>query len=180
MDLIKNRWSPRAFDEKEVTKVQMDTILEAATWAPSCMNEQPWRYAVALKQNKNGFKKLLDLLVPGNAIWAKNSAALILCYVKTTYDSNGAVNDWAMHDAGLANENLLLQATNMGIYGHIMAGFTADKAIADFVLTNEYKPVCMIALGYPGNSGMLEEPFKTREMTPRTRKGTDIVVKFET
>ena len=168
--LLLNRWSARSFATQQISEQELETILEAASWAPSAMNEQPWRYIAALKQNPDGFKAVLNCLVPGNAIWAKNAAALILCSAKKTYTQNGNPNVSAGHDTGMSNQNLLLQAFSMHIYGHIMGGFDKNKAKADFNLNDDLEPICIIALGYLGEAEQLEEPFKEREITPRSRK----------
>jgi nitroreductase len=168
--LLLNRWSARSFAHQQISEQELETILEAASWAPSAMNEQPWRYIAALKQNPDGFKSLLNCLAPGNAIWAKNAAVLILCYAKKTYTQNGNLNISAGHDTGMANQNLLLQAISMHIYGHIMGGFDKNKARLDFNLNEDMEPICIIALGYLGEAEQLEEPFKEREITPRSRK----------
>ncbi len=169
-DLILKRWSPRSFSAEPISQLHLDTMLTAASWAPSSANEQPWRYITALKQNEKGFSALFNCLLPGNAAWVKNAAAIILCYTKLTYAKNGKDNVNAFHDAGLANQNLLLQAIAMGIYGHPMEGFDKVKAVHDFNLSSDFQPVCMIALGYLGDAGNLEEPYKTRELSPRERK----------
>ena len=169
-ELIRKRWSPRAFSAQPIEAAQMDTILQAASWAPSALNEQPWHYIVALRQNTEGFQRLLNCLNPANALWAKHAGALVLCYVRTTHERDGKENSSAQHDAGLANANLLIQALSMDIYGHIMAGFDKEKAAAAFNLPSTYVPAYMIALGHLGNADELAEPFKTREQTPRSRK----------
>lgn len=178
IDLIKNRFSARAFDDKAITIDDLNAILEAAIWAPSAVNEQPWRYFVAAKQNADSFKKLLDLLAPGNEPWAKNAAALILSSVKLTYTQNGKPNVSALHDVGMANQNLLLQALSIDIYGHVMGGFDKEKAKQVFNLSDDFQPICIIALGYLGNSEMLVEPYKEREHIVRTRKPLEEVVEF--
>jgi len=169
-DLILKRWSPRSFSPAPVSQSQLDTIITAASWAPSSANEQPWRYITALKQNEKGFSALFNCLLPGNAVWVKNAAAIILCYTKLTYTKGGKNNVNAFHDAGMANQNLLLQAVSMQIYGHPMEGFDKAKTVHDFKLSSDFQPVCMIALGYLGEAENLEEPNKTRELTPRDRK----------
>lgn len=171
--LIAGRWSPRAFDPKPIGDEPFYALFEAASWAPSAMNEQPWRYVAARKENETGFQKLLDCLLPGNARWAKNAAALILVYCKTTYTKNGEPNVTALFDTGSANQNLLLQAFSAGIYSHVMGGFDRTKARDVFSIPEGYEPVCMIALGYPGDAESLEEPFKLRETAPRSRKPLD-------
>jgi nitroreductase len=169
IDIIKNRFSPRAFSNEEITQAEIDIIIEAAHWAPSAMNEQPWRYQVALKNNTQAFKNMVSVLAPGNEPWAKQAAALILCSIKSTYSSNNKINTSALHDLGMANQNLLLQALSMNIYAHVIGGFDKAKAIDVFSIDEEINPVCIIALGYLGNHEHLTEPYKERELKPRTR-----------
>ncbi|MBC7451077.1 MAG: nitroreductase family protein [Cytophagales bacterium] len=176
--LILKRWSARSFNSKEITEEELNTILEAASWAPSAMNEQPWRYVAALKQHEAGFKAILECLVPGNALWAKAAAALLVCYTKRTYTQNDHINVSADHDTGMANQNLLLQALSMNIYGHIMGGFDKEKTREAFQLGEDFDPLCVIALGYLGEADQLEEPFKGRETTPRVRKAMNEFVTF--
>jgi len=176
--VIKNRWSARAFDGRTLSADALNTLLEAASWAPSAMNEQPWRYVAALKQQEAGFEKLLSTLNPANASWAKNAAALLLSYAKTQAQP-GVPNASALHDTGMANQNLLLQGVSMDIYGHVMGGFDRQKARELFGLGEAYEPICIIALGYLGNPESLEEPFLTRETTPRSRKALADFVIYE-
>jgi nitroreductase len=177
-DLIKNRFSPRAFSDKAITLDDVNTVLEAASWAPSAMNEQPWRYHVALKSNQTGFQKLVDLLVPGNTPWAKNASALVLCTTKLTYSQNQQPNGSTFHDTGMANQNLLLQALSMDIYAHVMGGFDKEKSKQVFNISNDYQPICIIALGYLGNAETLTTGFKERELAARTRKPLAEVVTY--
>lgn len=169
-DLIRKRWSARAFSPRAFTQLEINTILEAANWAPSAMNEQPWRYIVALKQNEEGFQQLLSYLNPGNAAWAQHAAALVFSYAKTTYTRNQQPNINALHDTGMANQNLLLQAISMNIYSHVMEGFDKRKISTDFNLAEDEQAVVMIALGHLGDAAVLDEPFRSREATPRSRK----------
>jgi nitroreductase len=168
IDLIKNRWSARAFSDQPLTKDQILTLIEAASWAPSSMNEQPWRYRFGLKGDPV-FGQLWDCLLPGNQPWTKNAATLLLCTAKMNFARNGQPNNYALHDTGMANAFLMLQATEMHIFGHIMAGFDPDKLRESFQLDDDETAVCIIALGYLGAPDQLEEPFRTREITPRNR-----------
>ncbi len=169
-ELIKKRWSARSFSEKEITQVELDTILEAAGWAFSAMNYQPWRYIYAFKKDSENFSKLADCLTGSNRIWAKEASVLIMSLAKKNYD-DGVLNKSALHDVGAANATLMLQATSMNIYGHLMGGFDKEKAVELFNIDKaEYEPVVFIALGYLDKPEKLKEPFKTREVTPRTRK----------
>jgi len=169
-ELIKNRWSARAFSEKEITQEKLETIFEAAGWAFSAMNYQPWRYIYAHRKDETNFKRMTDCLAGGNKPWAKDASVMIMALAKKNYD-NGTPNASALHDIGAANATLILQALSMDIYGHLMGGYDKEKAIELFKIdTNEYEPVVFIALGYLDSPEKLIEPFKTREVTPRTRK----------
>ena len=169
-ELIRNRWSARSFSEREITQEELDTIFEAAGWAFSAMNYQPWRYIYAHKKDGADFQKLVDCLSSGNKPWAKDASVIIMALAKKNYD-NGIPNAAALHDLGAANATLMLQATSMNIYGHLMGGYDKDKAIEVLTIdTEEYEPVVFIALGYLDVPQKLIEPFQTREVTPRTRK----------
>ncbi|MCX7875078.1 MAG: nitroreductase family protein [Melioribacteraceae bacterium] len=179
-ELIKKRWSARSFSEKEITEDEINTLFEAASWAFSAMNYQPWRYIYVKKTDKENFEKFVDCLSDGNKPWAKNASVLIFSYAKKKYD-DGNLNVSALHDVGAANATLILQATSMNIYGHLMGGYSRTKALELFNLDiNEYEPVVFIALGYLDKPEKLEEPFKTREITPRSRKQiNEFAKKFE-
>jgi nitroreductase len=175
IDLIKNRWSARAFSDQPISEEQIMTLIEAAAWAPSSMNEQPWRYRYGMK-GSHIFDQMWDCLLPGNQPWAKNAATMVLCTAKTNFARNGQPNFYAMHDTGMANALLMLQATSMNIYGHIMAGFDPEKLRDTFQLGEDEVAVCLIALGYLGTPDQLEEPFRTREITPRSRMALESLI----
>ena len=170
LEIIKNRWSPRSFSDKVISVDDMNTILEAATWSFSAMNEQPWRYVVAQKGTAL-FDYFVDLLNPGNKPWNKHAAALVLSLKKNNYSDSDNININALHDIGAANILLTLQANSMGIYTHVMEGFSKKQASELLQLDPGMEPVVMIALGYPDTPEKLNEPFKTRETSPRSRKG---------
>ncbi len=175
LDIIKNRWSPRSFSGKEISTDDLNTIVEAATWSFSAMNEQPWRYVVAQKGTPL-FNSFLDILYPGNKPWNMKAGAFILSIKKAKYTANDKPNINALHDIGAANILLTLQANSMGIYTHVMEGFSKEDAKTLLGLDDDLEPVVMIALGYPDNAEKLEEPFKTRELTPRSRKGLNEIL----
>lgn len=179
-ELIKNRWSARAFSEKEITQKELETIFEAAGWAFSAMNYQPWRYIYAHKKDEANFQKMAECLAGGNKPWAKDASVMIMALAKKNYD-NGLPNSSALHDIGAANATLILQAVSMDIYGHLMGGYDREKAIELFKInTNEYEPVVFIALGYLDSPEKLIEPFKTREVTPRSRKSiSEFITEFK-
>jgi nitroreductase len=175
LDIIKNRWSPRSFSDKKISAEELHTIIEAASWSFSAMNEQPWRYVVA-KKGTPLFDSFLELLYSGNKVWNKNAAAFVLSIKKIKYTANDQPNVNALHDIGAANILLTLQANSMGIYTHIMEGFSKEKVKSFLKLDDDLEPVVMIALGYPDKPEKLEEPFKTRELTPRSRKGLNEIL----
>ncbi len=168
--LITQRWSARAFTSEPVTADQIRTIVEAASWAPSAMNEQPWRYRYALKGDP-WFDRLWTCLNTGNQPWAWNAGTLVVCSGMKLLSRNGQLNHAWQHDVGAANTLLLLQAVSMNIYGHLMGGF--DHARANDLLAidpAQEEIMCMLALGHLGHAEDLPEPFRTRELTPRTRR----------
>ncbi|HMQ01089.1 MAG TPA: nitroreductase family protein [Cyclobacteriaceae bacterium] len=167
---IRKRWSARAFNSKAISQENIDTLFEAASWAASSMNEQPWIYIYATREDEASFQKMLDCLSAGNQPWAKNAPLLVLSLAKTTFERNGNSNKHAWYDTGAANTNLILQATEMDIYAHQMGGFDKAKTIEAFNLPADIEPVVFIALGYLDEAEKLPEPFKTRELTERKRK----------
>jgi nitroreductase len=176
IDLIKDRWSARSFSSKEISQKELDTILEAASWAFSSNNAQPWHYVYAFRQDAS-FEKLHHCLMPGNQPWTKNAAVLMVALADKK-NPNGSENRIARHDVGAANATLMLQALTMGIYGHVMGGFDAAKTIDTLGIDPEVlDPVAFIALGYLDSPEKLEEPFKTRELTARSRKGLSEIAK---
>lgn len=172
IDVIKNRWSARAFSDKNLSDEHILTLIEAASWAPSSINEQPWRYRYALRGTET-FHEMWECLMIGNQPWAKNAAALLLCTAKKNFAKNDKPNRHALHDTGMANAFLMLQATEMGIYGHIMGGYDPEKLRETFHLPEDEEDVCILALGFLGVPDQLEEPFRTREITPRSRKAVE-------
>ncbi|MBG8554148.1 nitroreductase family protein [Hymenobacter guriensis] len=167
-DLIRKRWSPRAFASYPVAPETLNQVFEAASWAASAMNEQPWRYVYAHHADTEAFQKMVDCLLPGNQPWARHAPVLVLALAKTDL-GNGTPNGAALHDLGMANANLMLEATALGLHGHFMGGFDRDKARQAFQLPENLQPVVMLALGYLGEAEQLEEPFLSREKAPRQR-----------
>jgi len=169
-ELIRERWSPRAFADKPVPKDVLRSIFEAARWAPSSFNEQPWAYIVATKDDKENFEKLLSVLVDFNVQWAKSAPVLALAVAKLTFANNNALNRNAQYDTGAATALLSVEATARGLAVHQMAGFDAEKARQAFGVPKGWELLAAIAIGYPGDPASLPAPLKDREMAPRTRK----------
>ena len=169
-DLIRNRWSPRAFAEKAVTPEVLRSLFEAARWAPSSNNEQPWAYLVATKDDPENFAKTLGVLVEFNASWAKHAPVLALSVAHLKTQREGKPNRVALHDVGSATAQLTVEANARGLQVHQMAGFDAEKARQAFAIPADWEPVAAMAIGYPGNPDLLPEKLRDRELAPRTRK----------
>ena len=169
-DLIRCRWSPRAFAGRPVEPEKLRSLLEAARWAPSSFNEQPWAYLVATREEPEQFARLLSVLLEGNRAWAQKAPVLMLSVAKLRFDHNGNPNRHAFHDVGLATANLVTQATAMGLSVHQMGGFDAEKAREVFAIPEGWEPVAAIALGYPGDASALPGRLRDFELAPRTRK----------
>ena len=168
--LVAERWSPRAFDSRPIPAKELGSLFEAARWAASCFNEQPWTFLVATRDDPASYQKIADTLMPANAAWATNAPVLALSLAKQTFTRNGNPNRHAGHDLGLAVGNLLAQAQSLGVVAHQMGGFDADKARKDLGIPDDWQPMAAIALGYPGSPDDLPEELATREKAPRERK----------
>ncbi len=167
--LLQRRWSPRAFAPKPVERALLLRLFEAARWAPSSYNEQPWRYVVTTQEDPGRLKEAQSVLAPGNA-WATSAPVLICTVAHHTFVRNCKPNRHAFHDVGAASENLLLQATALGLFAHQMAGFDVEKARVVFQIPEGYEPVAMMALGYPAALETLTEEQRAYEQRPRARQ----------
>ena len=168
LDLLARRWSPRAFSDRAVDLETLASLFEAARWAPSSGNGQPWSFLVATNDNPAEHARMASVLVPGNA-WAHKAPVLALS-VATLDRSPDKPNRHAYHDVGLATENLVVQAHSMGLVIHMMAGFNVDKAREVFEIPARHDPVTMIAIGYPGHPDSLTEELRAKDLAPRQRK----------
>jgi len=171
-ELIQQRWSPRAFVDKSVALEKVCSLLEAARWAPSCYNEQPWRFFVGHKSSSpEAWQTLFDLLVPFNQQWCKNAPLLILSVCKKTFSHSGDFNAHAEHDCGMAFENVTLQAVALGLVSHQMAGYNWRQAPELLSLPPDFKPMTMMAVGYQGQpSDISDTELRAQEAEPRQRK----------
>ena len=169
-DLLRRRWSPRAFSDRRVDPAIMRSLLEAARWAPSSYNEQPWSFIVATKDDPVEFGRLLSCLVEGNIQWAQHAPVLMVSVARLTFEDDGKPNRHAFHDVGLAVANLIVQATALGLVVHQMAGIFPDKIRELYGIPEGYEAVAGIALGYPGDPQSLPEELRKRELAPRERK----------
>ncbi len=169
-ELLSRRWSPRAFAERSVESENIQRLLEAARWAPSCFNEQPWVFIVATIEQPLEHDKLLNCLVEGNQVWAKQAPLLLLALAKMHFDHNGQPNRHAYHDVGLAVGNLVVQATALDLFVHQMAGILPDKIRQEYSLPAGYDPVTALAIGYAGDPRTLPDKLRDQEQAPRSRK----------
>lgn len=174
-EFIAERWSPRSFDDTAVVEhAQLVAMLEAARWAPSAMNAQPWRFAIA-ERGSAAFETFCATLSPGNAVWAHRASALIVAASKTTMD-DGRPNPWASYDLGLAVSLLTVQAHVLDLHVHQMGGFDKVALAAALQLPEDVAPLAVLAVGTIGAAEQLEGALYEREVSPRVRKPLDEIV----
>ena len=166
-DLLARRWSTRAFSDRSVDRETLASLFEAARWAPSSGNGQPWSYLVATNDNAAEHERMASVLTPGN-VWARKAPVLALS-VATLHRADKP-NRTAHHDLGLANENLVIQAVSMGLAVHMMAGFHIEMAREMFEIPANHDPLAMLAIGYPGDPASLPEDLRVKDLAPRQRK----------
>jgi nitroreductase len=164
-DLIASRWSPRAFENKPIDPAVLQSLFEAARWAASCFNEQPWRFVVATRHHPDQFERVLSTLVPKNQEWAKTAWALGISAGKKTFTHNGAPDRFGLHDAGAALASLALQATAVGLHVHGMGGFDPVKARAEFGVPEDFDMGAAFAIGYIDEAVVLPGPRTRRPLT---------------
>jgi nitroreductase len=169
-ELLAARWSPYAFDDRPVPAADLLSVFEAARWAASSFNEQPWTYLVATKENPGQFQQLLSCLIEFNQVWAKSAPVLALGIVSLRSVRTGQVNRAAVHDLGLAAGNLLVEATARGLCVHQMLGILPEKARQIFDIPAGYEAWTGLAIGYQGESARLPEFLQERERQLRQRK----------
>ena len=169
-DLLRRRWSPRAFSDRRVEPDKLRSLWEAARWAASSFNEQPWSFIVATKEDEAEYARLLSCLVEGNIEWAQHAPVLMVSVARLSFEEDGKPNRHAFHDVGQAAANLTVQATALGLMVHQMAGILPDKIRELYGIPEGYEAVAGIALGYPGDPQALPERLRQRELAPRERK----------
>ncbi len=170
-ELIAQRWSPRSFDpNKPVSQEQLHALLEAARWAPSCFNDQPWRYVVCDKQaNPDSWQTAFALLAEKNQLWAKNAPVFMLAVATSRFSHNASPSRWGMYDTGAASMALCLQAVALGLIVHQMGGYDHLKAREAFGIPDDCTPMAMMAVGYQAEADLLADEFKASETGPRSR-----------
>lgn len=170
LPIFHTRWSPRSFTDREVSKADLAKVFDAARWAASSFNEQPWRFLVGTRGSE-AYKKIFDSLMPFNQQWAYAAPVLILGTARTKFSHNQTPNRIALFDLGAASSYLTLQAAALGLVAHQMGGFEADAARAAFAIPEDFTLGSVIALGYQGEPDALpNEQFVAQELAPRQRK----------
>ena len=172
------RWSPRAMTGEPISDEQLNTLFEAARWAPSTFNEQEWRYLYARNGDQH-WQTFFNLLMPPNQVWCKNAAVLMVVLSKKTFTHNGKPNPVHTFDSGNSFENLALQGCSMGLVVHGMAGFDRDKARNDLNVPDDFAVEAMVAVGQPGDPDKLPPELRERE-APSNRKSIQEIARAGT
>lgn len=167
------RKSRRAYSQQPVEPEKIRSLFEAARWAPSSVNEQPWTYLYATRKEEALWKKIFDTLSEGNKIWAKDAPLLIVSMVRKNFTRTGNVNTSAKYDLGGANAFLSLHATELGLNVHQMGGYDPATLRKDLNVPEAYELGVIMAVGYPGDADLLPENLKQRELAPRVRAQQD-------
>ncbi len=169
--LLLHRWSPRAMSGEELTETELRRLFEAARWAPSCFNEQPWRFVYARRGTAH-WERCFGLLVESNQTWCARGAVLLVVIGKRDFTRNGKPNRTAQYDVGAAWENLALQGSAMGLVVHGMAGFDYDRARTELAVPDDHDVLAMAVVGRPGDPAELPEKLRAREQ-PSDRRPLD-------
>lgn len=165
---ITDRWSPVAFDDRPVEYDQIHLLFEAAKWAPSAMNAQPWRFLFATKEMPD-YKAILDLMSAPNQLWAATAPLLVIPMAQVIATYKNRSNRLAFYEVGMAVGNLMIQATAMGLMMHQMGGYDVERAKKVLVIPTRYEPMTIIAIGYKGDPSKLPEKVAAREQQERKR-----------
>ena len=169
-DLLRDRWSPRAFADKSISPADLRSLFEATRWAPSSSNEQPWAFIVATRDDQKNFDKAIQPLVEFNANWARHAYVLGFAVSELAFAKNNTPNRNAHYDTGAAMSQLTTEATSRGLLVHQMAGFDPDTAREVFEIPAGWEAIAAFAIGYPGDPASLPQPYRDRETAPRVRK----------
>ncbi len=170
--LLLKRWSPKSFDDRSVETITLKKIIDAARWAPSSFNEQPWRFIIGKKEGTT-YDKILKTLGNSNKEWAQKAPVLMITCGKITFTHNDKINEHFAYDVGQAMANLSIQATEEDLYLHQMAGFSSEKAIEYFNIPNNYQPLTATAIGYIGRVDYWGNSLQNNESEKRIRKNMD-------
>jgi nitroreductase len=169
LEVIQQRRSRRAYSETLIEPEKIQALFEAARWAPSSNNEQPWVYIYATKDQPELWGKLFDALMDGNKVWAERAPLLIMSLIRKNFVGNEKPNGSAKYDLGAANAFLALQATHLGLNVHQMGGFDRQRATKNLNVPETHEVAVMIAVGYSADPEILPDNLKQRELSPRER-----------
>jgi nitroreductase len=147
-ELLARRWSPRTFLSRPLEAAKLTQLFEAARWAPSCYNAQPWAFILATREDAEGYNRVLSTLVDANRQWAQQAPVLVLAVAKLDFTHVARANRHAFYDLGQAVASLTVQASAAGLYVHQMGGFDPHSARELFAIPAGYEPVAVLALGY--------------------------------
>src|SRR5674476_468357 len=167
---LADRWSPYGFEDRPVSEADLRSLFEAARWAASSYNEQPWNYLVATRENSPEFGRLLSCLVETNQAWAKAAPVLVLGVVSLRFAKNNQNNRAAVHDLGLAAGNLVVEATTRDLSVHQMIGILPDKAREVYQIPEHFEALTAMAIGYNADAATLPDALKERDLAPRQQK----------
>lgn len=169
-DLLRDRWSPRAFSDKPLPPEILRSLFEAARWAPSSSNEQPWAFLVATKDDPEAHARLSSVLVEANQFWAKHAPVLAVAVSQLEFARTGQPNRNAFYDTGAAVADLTVEATSRGLFVHQMAGFDPQKTIELYQIPKGWQPIAAFVIGYYGDAQSLPGNLRERELAARSRK----------
>ena len=170
LQVLAERWSPYGFENRPVSETDLRSLFEAARWAASSYNEQPWNYLVATREDSPEFERLLSCLVEANQAWAKAAPVLVLGVVSLQFTKNNKDNRAAVHDLGLAAGNLVVEATARGLSVHQMIGILPGKAREVYQIPEHFEAWTAMAIGYKADPAKLPDALKERDLAPRQRK----------
>ena len=173
--LLLHRWSPRAMSGEEISDAELMRLFEAARWAPSSYNGQPWRFIYA-KRNSEAWDKLFSLMVDFNKSWAKNAAALVVIISRKNFEHDDTPSVTHQFDAGAAWENLALQGETQGLVTHGMQGFDYDKARRDLSIPDTFDVMAMVAIGKPAPKEILPTEVQQREQASDRKPLAEIIM----
>ncbi|MBN2263610.1 MAG: nitroreductase family protein [Prolixibacteraceae bacterium] len=174
--IVEKRYSPRAYDSKQLSIETIESLFEAARWAASSRNSQPWRFIYATPDQNETWDKLFDCLIPFNQEWVKSAPFLMLALVQKIDPERNVERKNVAYDLGLAMGNFTMQASHLGIYLRNMGGFSVQKAIDHFNIPEMFEPVIMVTAGYLGNEENLPDHLVVPKGNQRSRKSIDSII----
>lgn len=175
-EFIRERWSPRSYKKEKIENNDLLSMFEAARWAPSSINEQPWSFIAATQEEKESFSKMVYCLGGNNPRWAINASALVIILANNNFEKTGAPNRHSFFDAGLATSQFIFEATSRGYHSHIMGGFDIQKTTSEFSIPDSHSVIAFLSVGKIDSPDSLPEDLKARELTDRVRKPLDQIL----